>query len=412
MEQLEFFDNGSFAIKDANYKGSEDEIVLTSNVVKDEYTQYIQDCFDLQVRDVSRVCIPNRLDLSSLCDWNIGVICGASGSGKSTILKHLQMQSGGCVSAPTFDNSKCLISNFDNMTPQEASMLLSQMGLASIPTWIRPYNVLSNGEQYRAMLAKQVSLSEGDDIIYIDEYTSVVDRNVAKSMSNALQKYIRKNSKRIVLCTCHYDILDWLRPDWIYDLNKGGVLERGDYLRQSRPQIELQVYRTTSYIWERFKKHHYMTQEMNMSAYCFCFEWNNTLVGFCSVLPNPGKGIHNGVRLSRLVVLPDFQGLGIGRRICDFISSIYKNSGYTMYIKTVNPSLGEYMSKSDNYSPTAHNGKQREVQHNKRFRRLLTRSSYCFKYVGRGTSGYEDLVLNMDDIKGLKRTRRQITFDF
>ena len=76
-----------------------------------------------------------------------------------------------------------------------------------------------------------VSKAKEGEIIFVDEYTSVVDRNVAMAMSNALQKYIRKNKKRIILATCHYDIFEWLRPDWIYDLNKGGVLEKGDYLR-------------------------------------------------------------------------------------------------------------------------------------------------------------------------------------
>lgn len=157
-------------------------ITLKSNVIKDNYTDYISSHFDLEVEDTCEVQIPNKLKLDRLEDWNIGVICGASGSGKSTILKKL---GGGSIAEAHFDNSKCLISNFDTLTPQEATMLLTSMGLASVPTWIRPYNVLSNGEKYRAELAKIVAESK-EDIILIDEYTSVVDRNVAMSMSNAL----------------------------------------------------------------------------------------------------------------------------------------------------------------------------------------------------------------------------------
>ena len=128
-------------------------IVLTSQVKQDNYTDYIADKFDLHVSDTCTVLIPNKLNLSHLSDdWKIGVICGGSGSGKSTILKSLCKQITGKddLNYPVFDNSKPLISNFDNMSPQEATLLLSQMGLACVPTWIRPYNVLSNGEQYRA----------------------------------------------------------------------------------------------------------------------------------------------------------------------------------------------------------------------------------------------------------------------
>lgn len=65
------------------------ELILKSEVKKDEYTNYIRDTFDLKVSDTAEVHIPNNLKLDRLKDWNVGVICGASGSGKSTILRSL-----------------------------------------------------------------------------------------------------------------------------------------------------------------------------------------------------------------------------------------------------------------------------------------------------------------------------------
>lgn len=64
-------------------------ITLSSTVKRDEYTDYIQEKFDLKVEDTCIVEVPNRIHLDALGDWNIGIICGASGSGKSTILKNL-----------------------------------------------------------------------------------------------------------------------------------------------------------------------------------------------------------------------------------------------------------------------------------------------------------------------------------
>ena len=379
------------------------EIVLKSNVNRDKYTDYIQEHFDLAVSDVAEVRIPNNLNLSKLgSEWNIGVICGASGSGKSTILHSL-----GEITEVEFDNNKPLISNFEPMTPQEASSILCAMGLASVPTWIRPYSSLSNGERYRAEVAKRISSNRGG-VILVDEYTSVVDRNVAKSMSNALQKYIRKEKKQIILATCHYDILEWLQPDWIYDLNKGGALEKGDCLRQ-RPQISLSVYRVTYDTWNIFKKHHYMTEEMNKSASCFVFSWGKQLVAFVGVLPQPSGYFDKAVRGTRTVVLPDFQGLGIGSRITDFIASIYKQAGYRYFTKTVNPKLGEYRNHSEKWKTTSKNGRIIRPSVSKLNKKQKLRASYCHEYVGEGLCGYEELIKPIEQMRYDKSMEGQLT---
>ena len=408
-ETLDLFDDIPICEECTNTYKDPNIITLTSFVSRDKFTDYIEEKFDLKVEDTCIVEVPNKIKLNSLGEWNIGVICGASGSGKSTLLKKL---GGGKIAEAKFDCSKSMISNFDNLTPQEATLLLSSMGLASVPTWIRPYNVLSNGEKYRAELAKIVSEAD-DEIILVDEYTSVVDRNVAKSMSNALQKYIRKNNKRIILATCHYDIFEWLQPDWIYDLNKGGVLEKGDYLRQGKPNIELQVFRTTYDTWNRFAKHHYMTSELNKSSQCFVFTWNNQVVAFYAIIPFPNGSISNGVRGHRLVVLPDFQGLGIGSRVSEFIASIYKSIGYTLYCKTVNPRLGEYRSNHpEKWKASSTNLRERsekEVSKEHNMMGGLTRPSYCHHYIGDAIYGFEDLLLPIDEIRKRNANKGQLT---
>lgn len=373
---------------------------LKTKVTQDEYTAYVESAFDLSISEFATTSIPELKPSRLPSDWNIGVICGASGSGKSTILRTL-----GEIKEPTFDDSISVLSNFAPMPPKEASMLLSSMGLASVPAWIRPFSTLSNGEKYRATVAKIVSES---DIALIDEYTSVVDRNVAKSMSNALAKYVRRNNKRVILATCHYDILEWLCPDWVFDLNKGGVLERGDYLQ--RPKVQLQVYRTTSDTWRIFAKHHYMTSEMNESAQCFCFTWNNQLVAFVGVLPQP-SGFFEGlaVRGTRTVVLPDFQGLGIGRAATDFIAGIYKAAGYRYYTKTVNPRLGEYREKSPKWTASAKNGKLLRPSASKLNKRQKLRPSYCHQYTGEPIYGEEHLIAPIAKLRQEKSLEGQLS---
>ncbi len=198
-------------------------IELKSNILNDKYTEYVYEAFDIQNKEETSVSIPMNLGEAKKFNWNIGVILGGSGSGKTTILKKM-----GDVKKINFDTEKPLISNFDWLEPKDATLVLTSMGLSSVPTWLRPFHTLSNGEKYRATLAYLVASAKDGEVILVDEYTSVVDRDVAKAMSFALQKYIRRENKRIIVASCHYDILEWLMPDWTCSPQKGGALERCD----------------------------------------------------------------------------------------------------------------------------------------------------------------------------------------
>ena len=98
---------------------------------------------------------------------------------------------------------------------------MGAVGLNTIPSWYKPYHVLSNGERFRADLARKIKSGA-----VVDEFTSVVDRNVAKAASVALSKYIKNNGiKNVVISTCHEDILDWLEPDWVINTDTGEVYD-------------------------------------------------------------------------------------------------------------------------------------------------------------------------------------------
>lgn len=366
------------------------KITLKSKILNDEYTEFVYSAFDIQDQDETTVEVKYFLGDAKDFEWNIGVIYGSSGSGKSTILNKL-----GAIESVEFSKDKPLISNFDWLNPEEATMLLTSMGLASVPTWLRPYNALSNGEKYRAELAYKVSKAEEGSTILIDEYTSVVDRDVAKAMSYALQKYIRKQGKQIILASCHYDIMEWLMPDWTCSPQKGGVLERGEWLRQGKPEIQLQVSRVEADTWNLFKKHHYLTEKLNKSAKCFLFTWNDKPIGFCAVLNTPRKGTPHAMAISRVVVLPDFQGLGLGTKICNFIGGVFTQDEKLMYIKTVNPALGIYFNKSEIWAPTSYNGKFRKETkfEGDKYKNRVQRVSYCHRFEGDGIEGYEELML-------------------
>ncbi|MDR2014526.1 MAG: hypothetical protein LBP99_02740, partial [Azoarcus sp.] len=89
--------------------------------------------------------------------WRIGVVVGPSGSGKSSIGARI-----GRFYAPEWPTDRPIVDaihpggNFDAVTGA-----LSAVGLGSVPTWLRPYHALSNGEKVRATLARMVCEAPG-----------------------------------------------------------------------------------------------------------------------------------------------------------------------------------------------------------------------------------------------------------
>ena len=193
------------------------KITLESKIENDNYTQFLYDNYDIQNKEktVTEVPIPSKEDMKTMNkdNWNILLICGKSGSGKSTILREIY----GDVRPIEYDHDKCVISQFPRLSEEEACDLLSSMGLASVPTWLRKPQELSNGERARLDIAKAIYDANGG-IVVLDEYTSVVNRSAAKSMSFALQRYARQKNLKIIIASCHFDIIEWLQPNYIFNL--------------------------------------------------------------------------------------------------------------------------------------------------------------------------------------------------
>lgn len=199
---------------------------LIATVPTDEFTKMVEANFDYDFAGESKfypyACPPQ---VNDALDFNILVITGASGKGKSTFLKEFK---GYKTNAKVYDSTKAIVSNFS--TPQEASEKLSAVGLNSMPVWCRPRNVLSVGEGFRADLALNI-----DNYTIFDEFTSTIDRNVAKSTCNSIQKYIRnKNITNVVFCSCHKDYIPFLKPDYVIDLDLEKMFDcRGNCLGET-----------------------------------------------------------------------------------------------------------------------------------------------------------------------------------
>ncbi len=147
-------------------------------------------------------------------EWNIGVIVGGSGTGKSTIAKELFADK----YISSFDyTEQSVVDDMPKASVDEITKMFYAVGFGSVPSWLKPYSVLSNGEKMRVDLAR--ALLERDFVVF-DEFTSVVDRQVAQTACVAVNKAVKRLNKKFVAVSCHYDILDWLQPDWVFDTNK------------------------------------------------------------------------------------------------------------------------------------------------------------------------------------------------
>ena len=180
--------------------------VKTATIKTDEITTEISRLFDYEFDGTSSFTVPTipNLERQMYVDqpYSIGLIVGPSGSGKSSLLAEF-----GTEEKIDWDQEKAVVSHFKDH--DDAIDRLGAVGFNSVPSWMRPYHVLSNGEQFRVELARKLK-----DGAVIDEFTSVVDRNVAKSCAMALRKYVDKTGlKNLTFASCHYDIVDWLQPD-------------------------------------------------------------------------------------------------------------------------------------------------------------------------------------------------------
>lgn len=189
--------------------------IIKKTAVTDTYrVQAVIGAFDLDNADLDEHFVGD-IDIEGK-DWNVGLIVGGSGTGKTTIAREVF---GGNLYSGMPHTDKAVIDDMpQGNSIQDIERMFTSVGFASPPNWLRPYNVLSNGEKMRCDLA--YALLSGQDMVVYDEFTSVVNRQVAKAASFAISKCVRRNKKRFVAISCHDDIIEWLQPDWIYNTDQ------------------------------------------------------------------------------------------------------------------------------------------------------------------------------------------------
>jgi GNAT superfamily N-acetyltransferase len=140
--------------------------------------------------------------------------------------------------------------------------------------------------------------------------------------------------------------------------------------------------------WALFAPYHYLRDDLNNGSVCFVAVWDDQPVAFTSAMAMPSAHIKGGWRGHRTVVLPDFQGFGIGSALTDWFGEYQLSLGHRFYVRTTHPRLAAHRRNSPLWRETAKSGRRRPVRASYVVNTLkwepdFTRVAYSFEYTGR-----------------------------
>jgi ABC-type nitrate/sulfonate/bicarbonate transport system ATPase subunit/GNAT superfamily N-acetyltransferase len=356
------------------------DIIRKSNPKESFRVASVIGTFDLQSKNIvehfqGNIEIPNK--------WQIGLIVGNSGTGKTTIAKELFPDS--YITNFSYNNETVLDDMPKHCSVESIAKAFNSVGFSSPPSWLKPYSVLSGGEKMRCDLARAI-LSENNFFVF-DEFTSVVDRNVAQIGSYAMQKAIRKTDKQFIAVGCHFDVEDWLLPDWVFNTNDM-TFRLCEGQKKNKPNLEFRIYETKdkSKYWKMFSKYHYLSHTHNNAARVFIATINNIVCGFCSVLPFPHPIKKKFWKEHRTVILPDYQGIGIGSLLSNNVAEILKQDNKGFISTSSNPAFINARKNNKNWVITrigrANSGSGKIQNKNKKGSTSSNRITVSFEYIG------------------------------
>jgi ABC-type lipoprotein export system ATPase subunit/GNAT superfamily N-acetyltransferase len=341
------------------------DIVKESNPKKTFRVASVIGKFDLQSEQIQERFVGN-IDLPN--KWQIGLIVGKSGTGKTTIAKQLFANS--YITSYKYIAETIMDDMPKHCNVEQITSAFNAVGFSSPPSWLKPYSVLSNGEKMRVDLAR--AILEDENLFVFDEFTSVVDRKVAQIGSYAMQKAIRKSDKQFIAVTCHFDVEDWLLPDWVFDTDTM-TFRVNEGQKKNRPEIKFEIFNCSDKtIWKMFAKHHYLSHAHNNAANVFVATINDEIAGFLSVLHFPHPKAKNIKKVHRLVILPDYQGAGFGIKLLNEVGNFYLQQKKRYRIVTSSPSLLQALKKNNSWICT---GIQRWQMKNATANQALKKSS-------------------------------------
>ena len=325
--------------------------IIHRTVTVERTPRFFQICGKFDLPNDDTTVVEWDLDVQLPDEWSVGVIVGKSMAGKTTIARELFGQDSvvdqGYWQWPLGKSGKpvCIADGFPaGMSIDEITGLLSSVGFSSPPDWKKPHGSLSKGGQFRVDLAR--TLAERPELAVVDEFGSLVHQTARQVAAAAAAKAVRRRGGKLVALCVHPDALEYFEPDWVINMVPGEVVRcvatRGS-LR--RPDIELEIERVDRKAWAHFKAHHYLSADIKSEARCFVAFIGGQPAAFCAATHKPttaGKIYAE----HRTVCLPDYQGVGIGNTLSEFVASMFKATGLKYFSATSHPAFIKHRARS------------------------------------------------------------------
>lgn len=276
----------------------------------------------------------------------IVLLVGPSGSGKSSALGRVARRFPACssVGQAPFPSDRAVV---DVVAPAgtlaSALSMMTACGLGEPRLWLRSFDTLSDGERFRASLARAVAAatrSRSSAPLLCDEFCSLLHRRVAKAISFNIRKIVSRRRLCLVVASSNEDVIADLQPDEVVWLRGGGACEvQVCSVRLTKPfslRRRLRIERGGKRDYDTFAAMHYRdTDELGFVDKVFVMREgsggellgivvyshgplelalrNRATDGWFS--RNPGR-VNRSLRiLRRLVVHPDVRGCGLGHHL-------------------------------------------------------------------------------------------------
>lgn len=119
-----------------------------------------------------------------------------------------------------------------------------------------------------------------------------------------------------------------------------------------RPCKQYEIRKCDRGEWNKFRRYHYLNNDLSTAAVCWGLYDQNNIIGFCAVLHHPHPKVKNLKRCSRLVILPDYQGIGLGTKFLNIVAQYYHDLHYKFSIVTSAKNMINALRKSDKWVMT------------------------------------------------------------
>lgn len=337
-------------------------------------------------------------------DFDVCYITGASGSGKSSLLRELKRHYG--VEDVEFNmDSESAIVDLVGDTLDEALNLLSVVGLSEARIFVKRPRDLSDGQKYRYQLA--CMLHQKQEVLCIDEFTSLLDRTTAEVVAYNMQKCCRRNGVKLIVATAHNDLEKFLNPSTVINFGNDEDDVETNYWEvdcEYNPFEEhLDISEATKDDFKKLIKYHYKNvKTVPGTKVMYKLTYKGQLVGIavygCTNRMLSGRNEYfnkfymtekgyprmdmvnkDFILGTRFVVSPQFRGCGFG-------SYLVKNT-----INKFDVPFVELISVMSNYNKFAQNGgfidvgineSKKTADSKRRIIELLEKYGYSYDFLG------------------------------